>query len=276
MPLTKEQFKFFADFIESNLGIVYGDTNAYQLENRIREISKSLEMKDETELYLKAKSGITGHLKQLLLDTATNNETSFFRDPKVFNAIENRIFPELIQAKPATDTIHIWSAASSFGQEPYTLTMIISELASKKPSLQNFSILATDISKKALDRASQGLFSQLEIQRGLPAPLMVKYFTKTEDNQWQIKPELKRMIQFKELNLLNCAGVFGEFDLILCRNVLIYQRDEKKKEIIRYMTSKLKPGGFLIMGATESLVGLSDAYDQIMYEGAVIYQKKKD
>ncbi len=273
MTLTSDQFKFFAEYIEKNLGIVYADSNAYQLEKRIKDICKSLDFKDEQALYEKAKISISGDMKQLLLDVATNNETSFFRDPKVFKAIESFVIPSLIESNSNLSSIQIWSAASSFGQEPYTLSMLFTEIGLKNVHLPKIEIAATDISAHALERSREGKYSQLEVQRGVPASYLIKYFEKDSENYWQLKPAIRSMVKFTELNLLNCAGLTKTFDLVLCRNVLIYQRDDKKKEIIKYITSKIRENGFLIMGATESLIGLSDNYKQIIHEGAVVYQK---
>jgi len=266
---------FFASFIEKELGIVYEAANYYQLESRLKEICKNLEIEDVATLYSKAQAqGITGNFKQMLLDVATNNETSFFRDPKVFKCIEDYLIPELKKNNPATIVFRIWSAASSFGQEPYTLAMLLNEMKAKDPSLPNFEIWTTDISKAALERAKTGRYSQLEVQRGLPPLLLIKYFEKDADNYWTLKNDIRSKVRFEEMNLLKMDKVVGHFDFVLCRNVLIYQNEERKKKIIANIADRIKKGGFLILGASESLINLSDAFEQIVTGGAVLYRKK--
>lgn len=273
--MNEKILKFFADFIEKELGIIYSQQNYFQLEKRINDICKSLEVEDANALHLKAlKEGITGHFKSLLLDVATNNETSFYRDPKIWRAVENSLIPMWREAHSQFDKLKIWSAASSFGQEPYSLVMKLLDMKEKDPSFPSFDIMATDVSSEALARAQAGEYSQLEVQRGLPAPLLVKYFEKTPDDRWRISNQVRSLVQYKYANLLDLSPITGGFDVIFCRNVLIYQDDAKKKEILKNITQRLKDGGFLIMGATESLIGLSDAYEQVLAEGVILFRKK--
>lgn len=274
MALNSQQLKFFADFIQKELGIVYSHENYFQLEKRILEISKQLQLPSEEALYDKAQSGISGHFRQLLLDVATNNETSFFRDPKIFRAIENHVIPDIVQKFPKLSVIRIWCAASSFGQEPYSLAMLLAEMKVKNPRLPRFEIVATDISQAALNRAKEGKYSQLEVQRGLPAALLAKYFTKSKDDMWTVKPEIRISVQFKTQNLLDPLNGLGQFEIVLCRNVLIYQTESKKKEIIGEVTKRISGQGALILGAAESLLGLSDKFDQVLKEGAVFFSRK--
>lgn len=275
MALASSQLRFFADYIQKELGIIYSDHNFFQLEKRLVEISKNLGLPNEEALFAKAQEGIHGSLKQLLLDVATNNETSFFRDPKAFHAIEKRIIPAIRSSNPDLKVIRIWSAASSFGQEPYSLAILLSEMAAKDPRMPRFEIVATDVSDNALARAKAAKYSQLEAQRGLPAPLLVKYFTKSNDDYWTLKPELRVSVQFRKQNLLDSFAALGDFELILCRNVLIYQRDEKKAEIVRNIARRLTRGGFLLLGAAESLLGISVEFEQVCGEGAIYFQKKE-
>jgi chemotaxis protein methyltransferase CheR len=269
--LQPDQLKSFARFIESELGIVYSEANYFQLQSRIDEIAGILGLKDDAAVAELARGGITGQLKQCLLDRATNNETSFFRDPKVFTAIHRHLLPQLLASRRAMGPLRIWSAASSFGQEPYSLAMTCREVMAGKPDAK-VEILATDISERALKRASAGLYSQLEVQRGLPTLQLVKYFDKTADDHWQIKSTLKDLVRFQAQNLLHPLERLGQFDLILCRNVLIYQSVENKKEILTRLARCLAPGGYLILGAGESLLGLTDAFRQSQCEGVYFYQ----
>lgn len=274
MTLSANQVKFFADYIQKELGIVYAPQNYYQLEKRLEDITKILQVPSVQELYTQAQQGITGNFKQVLLDTATNNETSFFRDPKVYSAVENHILPSLMTIHPKVNLYRIWSAASSFGQEPYSIAMMVHEFLQKNPTHPRFEIWGTDIADHALKRCREATYSQLEVQRGLPAQKLVKYFTKNAENYWTLKSEIKTSVRFSKLNLMNPFGAIGTFDIIYCRYVLIYQDAEKKKEIMSRIASCLVPKGYLILGASESVIGLSDQFDQIVKDGAIIYQKK--
>lgn len=274
MALSVSQLKFFADYIQGELGIVYSSDNFFQLEKRLVEISRNLGLPNEEAFFETAQKGISGATKQLLLDVATNNETSFFRDPKAFKAIENHVVPAIRAANPRLSVIRVWCAASSFGQEPYSLAMMFAEMAAKDPLMPRFEIVATDISEAALGRAKEGRYSQLEVQRGLPAPLLIKHFTKTGDDFWVIKPEMRISVQFKKQNLLDPLIVLGDFDLVLCRNVLIYQKEAKKKEIVEQISRRISRGGFLLMGAAESLLGVSEKFEQLVKDGAVFFRKK--
>lgn len=274
MGLKAEQLSYFAKYIEEKTGIVYSDNNYYQLEMRLGTIAKSLGLNSGEELWEKSKGGISGTLSQILLDTATNNETLFFRDKKVFGAIENYCIPKLKEMRPLSLVHRVWSAACSNGQEPYSLAMTYAELISKGLKVR-CDIWATDFSDRVLGYARQGVYSQLEVQRGLPSNLMIKYFTKNPDDTWAISKDLVRQVRFARLNLLEPwpASELG-FDMILCRNVLIYQNTENKKKVLRKIEEKLGPNGFLILGGAESLIGLSDQFNQVTFEGAVLYQRK--
>lgn len=270
MSLPHDQLVFFAKYIERELGIVYSDSNYFQLQNRLEEIIKQLGMKDSEELWKKCQIGIEGQLKQLLLDVATNNETSFFRDPKIFKAIENYVLPQWLK-KTSGGVLNIWSAACSFGQEVYSLSMLLNEYKLKAPSLQ-WRIFATDIAERALKKSKSATYSQLEVQRGLSAAQLVKYFDKGEQNNWVIKKEFQRNIEFRKQNLLDPFTGVGSFDLVLCRNVLIYQRVENKKNVLERVAKQLNPGGHLILGAGESLMGVTDAFQQVQAESVIFYQ----
>ena len=269
-----EILKFFSSYIEKEIGIVYSDHNAFQLRNRLEEICKLVGEPNISTLHSFAQKGISGSFKQLLVDVATNNETSFFRDPRVYRAIEETILPNLLSLYSAGETMRIWSAASSTGQEAVSLSILLEEAKAKSKRQFDFRITGSDISERALTKARDGIYSQLEVQRGMPTPLMVKYFIKDERDRWVVRPEIRQKMEFKKQNLKDPFSQVGQFGLILCRNVLIYQNVESKKEILSRITRQLVPGGFLVMGSGESLIGLSQDYQQVDTAEAVIYQKK--
>ncbi len=266
---------YFANLIEKETGIIYSQENSYQLENRLLEICKALEIETLENLFKLAQDGgIQGMKKQFLMDVATNNETSFFRDSKTFKAFEKFMVPEWLCKKKEGQQLRIWSVASSFGQEPYSLSMLVQEMVESGMKLNSAEILCTDISDRALKRVKNATYSHLEIQRGLPANLMVKYFEKTSDDSWKVKSEITQRVTSQPMNLLNIYGIRGLYDIVFCRNVLIYQNEEKKKEIIENLSAFIPSGGYFIMGAAESLFGLSDKFNQVSYESAIFYQRK--
>jgi len=268
MPREDEILKFFASYIEVELGIVYAEHNYFQLQNRLEEISRLIGVPDLSTLHAVATKGIAGDFRNLLLDTATNNETSFFRDAKVFRALESFFRGQKTGGSP----MRIWSAASSTGQEALTLAMTIRELGADGP--QGFSITGTDISERALKKARAATYSQLEIQRGLPSKLLVKYFTKSAADEWTASALLTANTTFQSMNLKAPFPFREPFDLVLCRNVLIYQKVESKREILARIEKTIKPGGMLVLGSGESLIGLSDGFELESLEGAVVYRKK--
>lgn len=276
MTLSNAQLKFFADYIESQLGIVYVPDNYYQLESRIKNIATYLGLSNDVDVYEKAtKEGISGAFKQFLLDIATNNETSFFRDSAMYNALERSIIPELKNYFPNTFSFRIWCCASSFGQEPYSISMLIHEFLQKNPSHPIFEIIGTDIADHALKRCQEATYSQLEVQRGLSAMRLVSYFTKNEKDQWILSPVIKNKVKFQKQNLLEPFLGLGLFHIIFCRYVLIYQDIERKTQIIKRLEKCLVPGGYLILGASESALGISETLQTVNVNGTIFYQRKK-
>lgn len=265
---------FFAKYIENELGIVYADHNYFQLQNRLEEIAKLLGVASVEELYKMGRVGIAGAFKHLLLDVATNNETSFFRDINVFRAIENVVLPSVLPTLQASEKMMIWSAASSSGQEAISTAITMIEWSKRQMKAFDFHIHGTDISERILQRAQKAEYSQLEVQRGLPAPLMIKYFKKDQQDRWTANVELTGKMDFKKLNLKESFYFAKPFHLVLCRNVLIYQSVQGKIDILKKVSDVLVPGGYLILGSGESLLGLSDGYELASTEGAVIYRRK--
>ena len=275
MGLSDNQIKFFADYIQKELGIVYSPAVYFQLEQRIEKIAQFFGWANAEEVYRKALSqGITGDFKQYLLDIATNNETSFFRDPKVWNAFEKIILPGLQVSQPKSFSYRIWCTAASFGQEPYSIAMLVHEFLKKNPGHPRIEIIASDIADHALKRCKEGRYTQLEVQRGLGAQRLIQYFNNDGDGFWSLKPEIKNMVDFRKQNLLEPFLGLGTFNIISCRYVLIYQDGEKKKEIIKRLEKTLSPSGMLILGASESALGISgDLQQTIISEGVIGYKK---
>lgn len=265
---------FVAQFIETNLGIIYSPDNYFQLENRLEDLVKQYKLRDLDHLIESLRTVGGSEIKASLLDAATNNETSFFRDQKIFDAFRQLAINEWTQ-RPLSlqlgQPVRIWSAASSTGQEALSLSMIWQEL-SQKIKLPTLELYASDISGKALKKAQSGLYSPLEIGRGLPKDLQARYFAPSPEGGHRALGEIHKRIRFERLNLCEGFRHVGSFHVIFCRNVLIYQRIEKKIDIIKRLSQQLLPGGFLVMGAGESLLGLSDAFEQVDIQGAILYR----
>lgn len=271
---TEAILKFFADYIERHLGIVYSDANYFQLEHRLKDIAQKMGFADVVELYRVAERSIDDPLRTLILNLATNNETSFYRDAHIFKALGQIMVPDILQRRPQTNPLQIWSAAASSGQEIYTIAIELDQLRKQQPLFPEYRLLASDISDTILKKAQAGLYTGLEVQRGLSPQDLQSYFDQTQANQWQIKDSIRKTIEFRILNLLEDWGPIGGFDIIFCRNVLIYQKVENKQKVIQKMSSALNPGGYLVLGAAESLFGLSDQFEQITADKTILYRKR--
>jgi chemotaxis protein methyltransferase CheR len=266
-------YKFFAQIIYKKSGIFYPEKDFYRLDSRLNALVSNFGCADVDELYTKYKSNMTPDMEQILLDLSTNNETYFFRDIKPFTALTNDIIPSLLKDNPSKP-IDIWSCASSTGQEPLSILMSIREHC---PTVKDAQIRfnATDISTKALAKAKSATYTNLDVQRGLPVNLLMKYFDNNEqDGSWTAKPSIANGVQYGEFNLLTGSFPISKYDVIYCRNVLIYQDAENKDKIMHNLLSALKPNGFLIMGAGESMIGTSVTYTQESLSGMMVFRKE--
>ncbi len=265
--MTEPALLFFAKYIETELGIVYSEHNYFQLQRRLEEIANAQNC-SIPELHAQAQSGISDGLKRLLLDTATNNETSFFRDPRVFKAIESAVLPSF----PNGVHLKVWSAASSTGQEALSIAMLIQEFAEKRSVPIEFSILASDISERVLEIAKKATYSSLEVSRGLAPTHLEKYFRKNDQDKWVAASSLTKHIEYKKMNLKSPFTSLDKFHIIFLRNVLIYQSLEGKKEILSRIFKQLEPNGFLVLGTGETLIGIPTEFEQIECEGTILYR----
>lgn len=274
MILDDKMIKFFADYVFQHLGIVYSEANYYQLESRIRDVARHLGFADPQAFFVEIQNKITPEMHQIIIDIATNNETLFFRDPAVFAAIETLMLRKGFSPNKMTPC-RVWSAACSTGQEVYSLAMMFQRLSHLLPQ-GRYEILATDISDRALKQAERATYTQLQIKRGLDDAALNENFDPVQVDgvtQWKVKDKYRTHVTFKKQNLLHLFDHLGPFDLVLCRNVLIYQNPESKKKIISKIYDRLDEGGFLVLGAAESLIGLSDQFEMALTEKATIYKK---
>ncbi len=243
-----------AALLKARSGLVLGPDKLYLVETRLDAMMKREGLKSLDALAGKLKPG--SPLEREVVDLMTTNETLFFRDSKPFDALRLRILPRLHASRPAGARLRLWSAAASTGQEPYSLAMTTAETTALQGRAVD--ILATDISPSALQRAREGIYSQFEIQRGLPMQMLAKYFEK-DGTTWKVKPSLRQGITFQEWNLLSDGRPLGQFDIIFCRNVLIYFDPPTKVLVLEGLARQLAPDGVLFLGGAETVLGLTEA-----------------
>jgi len=242
----------------------------YLVESRLTPVAKALEYPSITHLIAALRTKREESLIEGVVDAMTTNETLFFRDRHPFEALTEDILPDLIERRKAEKTLSLWCAASSSGQEPYSVCILIREHFSQ---LRDWKInfLTTDISPVMVERTRHGIYSQLEVNRGMPAKLLVKYFEKN-GSAWQIKPEIRSMLNPKLLNLASHWGTMPKFDLVFIRNVLIYFDAQVKKEILGKVRNLLKPEGVMFLGGSETTINIDNQFDRVRAGGTWIYK----
>jgi chemotaxis protein methyltransferase CheR len=251
-----------AAMLKTRSGLILGPDKTYLLESRLSDLLKRERLSSLDALADRLMPNSA--LENEVVEAMTTNESLFFRDGKPFEALRTRILPRLHAARPSNTKLRIWSAAASTGQEAYSIAMVAADLAATLGTRQ-VEILGTDIARGPLARATSGLFTQFEIQRGLPMQMLVKYFTK-EDGQWRANAKLRAAVSFREWNLLADLRPLGMFDVIFCRNVLIYFDTATKKRVLETMAKQLANDGVLFLGGAETVLGLTDALRPIMGE----------
>lgn len=262
--MTPENFKYASELLYKKSGLVLGEEKAYLLENRLTPILRRHEMSNADELIQKLRAGSVTGLCDDVVDVMTTNESLFFRDMKPFEQLRTSTLPYLHKARATQRKLRIWSAAASTGQESYSIAMLLNEEKAKFANW-NIEILGTDISRAALERAKAGVYSQFEVQRGLSIQMLLKYFTKQED-KWQVNDSIRNMARFQIFNLLDDPSKFGTFDIIFCRNVLIYFDMATKVQVLNKISRVLAPDGVLFLGAAETVLGMDTALQPV--EGA--------
>lgn len=272
--MEREIFNFFTTLVEKVSGISYQAGKEYLLENRLNELALSLGYKGIKDFYEAVRKNLTPRLLNQIIDTLTTNETYFFRDQHPFEALKKHIFPELFKKREQEKRIDIWSSACSTGQEPYSIAMLLKEYFSAYLTQYKVNIYATDISESAIKKAKEGIYNQIEVNRGLPITFLVKYF-KQEGGNWRIDESIKAMVRFEIFNLLDVPKkIKDKFDLILCRYVLIYFNKEVKKNVFLALWNCLRSGGYLLLGATElPPITPPDMEKKILGNTTVFYKK---
>lgn len=268
-------FEQFRVFLEKTCGILLGSNKQYLVSSRLNKLMEQNNIKTLGELVQRIQSQPRGGLREQVVDAMTTNETLWFRDTYPFEVLKSRVLPELIKANPG-QRLRIWSAASSSGQEPFSLSMAIDEfersnLGQLKSGVQ---IVATDLSASMLAACKAGEYDSLAMGRGLSQERLQRYFDPKGPGRWVVKPAIRNRVEFRMLNLLDSYASLGKFDIVFCRNVLIYFSAEVKKDILTRIHATLKSGGYLFLGASEALNGLPDLYQMVQCSPGIIYKVK--
>ncbi len=253
--IAASDYEFLRRFLKTRSGLVLSDDKQYLLESRLDPVMQKAGIADMARLVLALRDGHKPGLADAVVDAMTTNESLFFRDKNPFELLSSLVIPELLQRRPQSQTVRIWCAAASTGQEPYSIAMLLRE-NERLLGGRRVEIVATDISSEVLARAEEGIYNQFEVQRGLPVNYLLRYFTKSGD-MWQIAPEIRAMVRFSRLNLLQPFGHLGTFDIVFCRNVLIYFDAPTKSDVIARISGVLAKDGYLFLGGAETVLGLS-------------------
>lgn len=270
--IKNEDYVGFCQLLESKCGIVLGDNKQYLVKSRLTPLLDKYKLSSISELFNIVLSNRNQDLMIAAIDAMTTNETLWFRDSYPFDVLEQKVFPELLKEK---NSINIWSSACSSGQEPYSIAILIDELKSKNSLLtNNFNILATDISSTMLALCQSGIYDEIALTRGLSPERQSRYFDTYSESSKQIKDNIKNMVTFKPQNLLESYAPLGKFDVIFCRNVLIYFSSEIKNKVLNQMADSLHSGGYLILGASESVAFLNEKFEMIRCNPGIIYRRK--
>ncbi len=274
LKILPDELTVVAKYVHEQTGIVLDNTKSYLVESRLGPLAEELGCRSYAELLTKARTDIRKTVQNRIIDAITTNETFFFRDNNPFELLRHKVLPDLFDKIMAPGNylkrLKIWSAACSTGQEVYSIAVIMRELLSDVDTW-NIRILGTDISDAAIAQASYGRYNRTEISRGLNPSQLSKYFNQDGTN-YRIKDELRAMAMFKKQNLLQPFIGMEKFDIILCRNVAIYFSPDSRKDIFERIANQLNPGGILIIGASESLLGISNRFTRKDYMRSVFYQ----
>jgi chemotaxis protein methyltransferase CheR len=259
MSLSSADFAFVSGLVRREAAIVLGPGKEYLVEARLLPVARQAGVASVAEFLARVQQRHDSGVQNAIVDALTTNETSWFRDREPFSALTESVLPQLVQARAATRRLRIWSAACSSGQEPYGLAITLQQFL---PAGWTYEILGSDISNEMIERAKAGAYSQVEVNRGLPASMLVHYFERAGAH-WRITPSLKRNVTFQRLNLAAPLPALVPFDLVFLRNVLIYFDVDTKRTVLRNVGKLLRPDGWLFLGAAETTIGVDDSYERV-------------
>jgi chemotaxis protein methyltransferase CheR len=265
--LSSAAFQTFATLLKSRSGLVIGPDKLYLLETRLASILKREKLRDLTALADRLRAPGAEALIRQVVEAMTTNESFFFRDDKPFQHFRNQALPRLVAARPAGAPLRVWSAASSSGQEAYSIAMIVSECRASIGD-RRIEIIGTDLARDQVARAREGLYTQFEVQRGLPVQMLMRYFRK-EESGWRISDALRAMVQYREWNLLADLRPLGQFDVVFCRNVLIYFDQATKAQVLDAVARQIPADGLLYLGGAETVLGITSRFAPLAAERGV-------
>ena len=267
--ISTDNYTFLQQHVYRESGIVLDSSKQYLLEARLTPIARRAGVESVNDLCNLMRSIQRADLRKDVVEAMTTNETLFFRDLAPFEALRKDVLPIIRERNKGSKSLAIWSAAASTGQEAYSMAILLLEAGLADWNLR---ILGTDLAEPVLERARQGRFLQVEVNRGLPATSLVKYFER-QGLEWQIKESVRKMVKFEQFDLRKPMHGKGPFDIVFCRNVLIYFDVETKKQILNEMSKTLKHGGYLTLGAAETMLNLSSQYERVTFGPATYYLK---
>ncbi len=256
--MTPADYQFLKQFLKTRSGLVLNDEKQYLIESRLLPVVRENGMETISNLVSALQRPGEKALETAVVEAMTTNESFFFRDKTPFDNFREVMLPALIKNRASRRKLRIWCAAASTGQEPYSLGMCLDEFASQLAGWR-IEVIGTDLSNDVLEKARTGIYSQFEVQRGLPVQMLLKYFTQTGE-LWQISNELRSRVQWKQLNLLENFSHLGEFDIVFCRNVLIYFDQEAKTDVLNRIAKQMSSDGYMVLGAAETVVGLTSSF----------------
>jgi chemotaxis protein methyltransferase CheR len=269
--ITDAEYEAFRQFLAKACGIVLGENKQYLIASRLGRLMLENKLSSLGDLVNKVQQRTNIALRVQVVDAMTTNETQWFRDQYPYEALRNEIFPEFV--KRGERRLRVWSSACSSGQEAYSIVMTAMEFNALNPGKTvEVEVVATDISPVILTQARRGAYPEVAIKRGLSDARLQKFFRRCTDGTWEVLPEIRNMVSFREQNLLDSYGALGKFDIIFCRNVLIYFSSESRENVFMRMGRCFKPGGFMVLGASESLSRFSNAFDMVRYGNGVFYR----
>ena len=271
--LDERSYNQFRTFLEQQCGIVLGENKQYLVKSRLAPLMIKFDIRSLSELVNRTLLPVERQLRAAVIDAMTTNETLWFRDDYPFKLLKNKLLPDFANQRTP---LKIWSAASSSGQEPYSIAMSLLEYQQGKPAAfpRGMQVIGTDISTTMLDHCKYGHYDNLALARGLSEERKRQFFENGDNGMLKIKDHVKKMVNFRPLNLLNSYSLMGRFDIVFCRNVLIYFSPEIKAQIISQIHGVLNPGGYLFLGASESLSGLNQNFTMVRCNPGIVYQKK--
>jgi chemotaxis protein methyltransferase CheR len=256
--MTPGDYEFLRQYLKTRSGLVLSADKQYLVESRLGPVARRHNLGGITELVAKLRLPGAYKLETDVVEAMTTNESFFFRDKVPFDQFRDTMLPAMLAARASAKRLRIWCAAASTGQEPYSIAMILKSMRHQLAGWR-IEILGTDLSTEVLEKAKAGIYTQFEVQRGLPIQMLMEHFTQSGDT-WQISPDIRGMVQWRSLNLLADFSPLGSFDMVFCRNVLIYFDQPTKADVLKRVGKLLPPDGYLVLGAAETVVGITDAF----------------